>query len=687
MKEKIDQLYSEGINLLNDANYEEALKIFTSIKQLDESYHLIPQLYSRGLELLNEGEYDQALTNFTLIKQLDKSYIHIYYYYKGIINDIKGDDEGNLESKDNFYLAAADSFFEAAKYQDMPPDTYFLLGNTIYKAGKLNHNADKLSKALSIFKNNPYPLEKAGEVKKICSQIEQQFNNNSPMSLRGSYLYNSNSQLIALNNSDCVTRQEYNELKSSMLELRQDVTEIKLTIADVKKMLVDANVPLTATINNQIRELKDINPKLEQYYKYFNMALHNVFVAASAVSSGLVVPDAGHLERVGPIYWAKIFCYAADVGSAGFLHPIFNAVIAVLHDAGDNMFNSKEEVKLVDVLTKFSKMIDKQSDMTVPKGQDLQTLALFFANLRSAEITKTNETDFSNFFTAKLPMQNKFFRYDTNNTKEMNSNPMEKVALQDAISLISYMHKHAGDILKSSQPFLNKILTTVEEKFHKSWDDIKKTTPGNVEYDLWQIEKQLPESEIITEKAKTGQLTSINIPYFLVDFSKSYFPIISLSGIRRGIEAFLNKEYSEDKLTTEEQGCFLLFLAYKIFRYGNETCLKYFGDNDKYKELINQVLKDYPHLFFREEAINVCIKNETDRKKALDAIKLESSDKFFEDCFQKVFPNLNFVKVMVKLELKPKFEHGPVFESDQIEVLHLDIDENDVITIVGDVKH
>lgn len=128
-------------------------------------------------------------------------------------------------------------------------------------------------------------------------------------------------------------------------------------------------------------------------------------------------------------------------------------------------------------------------------------------------------------------------------------------------------------------------------------------------------------------------------------------------------------------------------MAYKIFRYGNETCLKYFGDNDKYKELINQVLKDYPHLFFREEAINVCIKNETDRKKALDAIKLESSDKFFEDCFQKVFPNLNFVKVMVKLELKPKFEHGPVFESDQIEVLHLDIDENDVITIVGDVKH
>ncbi|WP_231289978.1 hypothetical protein [Rickettsia australis] len=81
--------------------------------------------------------------------------------------------------------------------------------------------------------------------------------------------------------------------------------------------------------------------------------------------------------------------------------------------------------------------------MTVPIGQELQRLALFFVNLRSAEITKNNETEFSNFFTAKLPMQSTFFRYDTNNTKEMNSNLMEKVALQDAISLIIYMHKHA----------------------------------------------------------------------------------------------------------------------------------------------------------------------------------------------------------------------------------------------------
>ncbi|WP_236609744.1 hypothetical protein [Rickettsia gravesii] len=63
-------------------------------------------------------------------------------------------------------------------------------------------------------------------------------------------------------------------------------------------------------------------------------------------------------------------------------------------------------------------------------------------------------------------MQNKFFRYDTNNTKEMNNNPMEKLAFQDAISLISYMYHHAEDILKSSKSLLNQILTTTKEGLH-----------------------------------------------------------------------------------------------------------------------------------------------------------------------------------------------------------------------------
>ncbi|AFC73723.1 hypothetical protein MCI_04435 [Rickettsia montanensis str. OSU 85-930] len=54
-------------------------------------------------------------------------------------------------------------------------------------------------------------------------------------------------------------------------------------------MLQSANVGY-ADINNQIKELKVINPTLEEYYKCFNMALHNVCIAASAVSSGLVVP-------------------------------------------------------------------------------------------------------------------------------------------------------------------------------------------------------------------------------------------------------------------------------------------------------------------------------------------------------------------------------------------------------------
>lgn len=328
-------------------------------------------------------------------------------------------------------------------------------------------------------------------------------------------------------------------------------------------------------------------------------------------------------------------------------------------------------------------MINKQSNMTVSIEQDLQRLALFFANLRSAEIKKTNGTDFSNFFTTKLPLRGNFFRYDTNNTDEMNSNPMEKLALQDAISLIGYMYHNAENILKNSKSLLNQIITTAKEGLSTSWEEIRKTTPGTVENDLWQMEKQIPESEIITEKVKSGQLKSVDISYFSLDLSKPLFQklVISSTGIRRGIEYFFNKNFT-DKFTEEEQGCFALFLAYKIFRYGNEKCLAYFGEQQP--ELITKIFNDYPHLFFRREAINTCIKNEDDRQKALDAIKLTSSDKFFIGCFDKVFSKID---VVVDLRVAEEFKPVPAPEVVlDLLTLPLNMDENYDVLPIGIVE-
>ena len=206
---------------------------------------------------------------------------------------------------------------------------------------------------------------------------------------------------------------------------------------------------------------------------------------------------------------------------------------------------------------------------------------------------------------------------------------------------------------------LTQILTTTKEGLStSSWDDITKTTPGNVEYDLWQMEKQVPESEIITEKAKSGQLRSIKISCFSVDCSKPFLKKIAISstGIRRRVEDFLNQKYFADKFTEEKQGCFVLFLTYKIFRYGNKVCLEYFSEQQP--ELITKIFDDYPHLFFRREAIKICIKNEDGRQKALDAIKLKSSDKFFKDCFDTVFPKVDVVVNLI-FEEEPKPKHVP----------------------------
>ena len=60
--------------------------------------------------------------------------------------------------------------------------------------------------------------------------------------------------------------------------------------------------------------------------------------------------------------------------------------------------------------------------------------------------------------------------------------------------------------------------------------------------------------------------------------------------------------------------------------------------------------------FLEEKQLTYVLKD--GRQKALDAIKLKSSDKFFKDCFDTVFPKVN-VDVVVNLifEEEPKPKH------------------------------
>lgn len=139
----------------------------------------IDQLYSDGVDLLNEANYEEALNKFTSLKRLDKTRIYLWHYYEGVIYELKGDDASNLKSKENCYATAIESFFKVVDHHGIPLDTYFLLGRTLFKAGELN-------RALSIFWNNPYPIEKREEVEEMCSQIKEQLNNNSPPLWSGS---------------------------------------------------------------------------------------------------------------------------------------------------------------------------------------------------------------------------------------------------------------------------------------------------------------------------------------------------------------------------------------------------------------------------------------------------------------------------------------------------------------------
>ena len=213
---------------------------------------IVDQLISEGREFLSKNEYKEALKIFTLIKQY-KGFLHAYYYYEGFTYLCWGEHTNNITEQQPLYLKAVASLRQAALYtSSKPKDTDFLLGKAFWKAGKLSEAGAVL------IKYTPCP-EHEEEFQRILSQVTPKLNKttNSLMLSRENDL--SKSQLIVSNNnSDYVTREEYNELKSSMLELRQDVTEIKLTIADVQKILQSANIGYTADINDQIKELKVI---------------------------------------------------------------------------------------------------------------------------------------------------------------------------------------------------------------------------------------------------------------------------------------------------------------------------------------------------------------------------------------------------------------------------------------------
>ena len=249
------------------------------------------------MKLFNERDYEEALKILTLLKELDKTYIHLWYYYEGIIYYAQGETTNDSDKKQAFYFNAEISFQQATPYKSKPKDTDFLLGRTLYKEGKLKE-------AIIVFeKYTPCP-ENEEEFQEILSRIEQQPNNSLSLSqlLPRENHFLSNSQLIynKYNNNEDLAR------RVSQLEVIVDKHEQE--IAKIKTILQSANIPLTADINEQITKLKGIDPKLEDYYKCFNIALHNVCIAASAVSSGLVIPDSGHLERVKASSFAKWVC-------------------------------------------------------------------------------------------------------------------------------------------------------------------------------------------------------------------------------------------------------------------------------------------------------------------------------------------------------------------------------------------
>ncbi|MGL4226548.1 MAG: hypothetical protein ACRCRR_02900, partial [Rickettsia sp.] len=132
----------------------------------------------------------------------------------------------------------------------------------------------------------------------------------------------SDTQIISVNNSDneiskvdsnsgYVTTQEHNRVLNIVLtklesfEQGVENTENRLEIVEdkvetIENILQAADIYTEAAVNIKIQELYKNSPKLHTYYNYFNLGLRDIYIASCSVNSGLVVGNAGHLERLDP---------------------------------------------------------------------------------------------------------------------------------------------------------------------------------------------------------------------------------------------------------------------------------------------------------------------------------------------------------------------------------------------------
>ena len=386
----------------------------------DEVYHDfditqgINFFFQKGLNL-TEKKYGEALEQFEYAKKLDanheniferKKLVHHCDYKSGLVYNKLAQKEVEPIQQKRYHEMAAYCFEEtqANSWKDIfnGQDLNQLIATAYNNVGNEEKALQFLQK--TTFYKLAKELEQKNSQELVIANPLQDNDNISPQHIREAIRY-----LFLEQQRQNIVQQEHGQ-RIGVLE--QEVDKIK-------KTLVNANIYTKEDINTQIKELKD--PDLYKYYKHFHSGLRSIYTASCVASSDAVVVNASHIERLKLSSVEKGVCCLFDFLAAGYFRPIITGLLSILHDLGDNIYNSSVEEKLSDFLKKFYIIFSKQYDENMDFEWHLKQIALFFTDLRKDEILNVkpeNVNDsFWNFCKQKiLPIQNKFFK---NKDKEM----------------------------------------------------------------------------------------------------------------------------------------------------------------------------------------------------------------------------------------------------------------------------
>lgn len=503
-------------------------------------------------------------------------------------------------------------------------------------------------------------------------------------------------------------------------EQGQRIGALEQEIDKIKKMLSNANIDTIDGINTQIKELEKKDSDLYKYYKHFLSGLRSIYLASCITSSDAVVVNVGHMERTTSI--EKGICIVLDMVTAGWFKPFVTGGLSVFHDIADNIYNSRVESKVSEVLKKFYMIVSKQYDESMDFEWHLKQIALFYTELKKDEIlnigSENNKDSFWNFCKQKiLPMQNRFFK-----NKDKGDDHIVKLAFNDIVSLINYIEYNADAMVKEPAPFLAQIGNRAKTELGKTWEEVVKSNPTNiVEYKFSQIENNLSEFNTIIQKMKLGQWASIPLSYISINPWSLYFLKLSWSGEQRGINHFCNKEYYKNEcekknIPCEEQDLnhFMLLLLYKMCKLNDEntsTLKKEINDkNEKHgsmeividelvgaqapyeknihnfakknKDIIELARTKAPQLFVTERNIDLCIEDEKHKKDAKEILQLRSSDQFVESCLKRVCPKLDEYRKAQAEKAKMNIKYEPI----GMDLMTFEILKHDEVSNLGDAK-